>query len=331
MPADEFDTIRALFAPLATSAGARGLLDDVAVLEASGALVVTTDAIVEGVHFLPDDPVDTVAKKSLRVNVSDLVAKGAKPVGALLTLIWPNGRPSHELRDFARGLREDLELFAIPLLGGDTTSTPGPLIVSITAFGTPLGERVPSRADAKAGEQVWVTGFIGQAFLGLRALQEQPEVIGAYARDRVGVDDVIDWYRVPRPPAGFAEAIARYASASTDVSDGLAADAANISRASGVGIRIHGEAVPLSAAGHAHVSKFGARGLAELVTGGDDYQALFTAAAEHRSAIMIAARAADVNVALIGDVVEGEGAEISMADGAPLDLRRLGHRHKLGR
>ena len=187
MPADEFDTISALFAPLATSAGARGLLDDVAVLEAGGALVVTTDAIVEGVHFLPDDPVDAIAKKALRVNVSDLVAKGAKPVGALLTLIWPNGRPSHELTDFARGLREDLDLFAIPLLGGDTTSTPGPLIVSVTAFGTPLGDRVPSRADAKAGEQVWVTGFIGQAFLGLRALQERPDVIGAYEIGRAHV------------------------------------------------------------------------------------------------------------------------------------------------
>jgi thiamine-monophosphate kinase len=332
MPGDEFETIRTLFAPMATNAGARGLLDDVAVLEASGALIVTTDAIVEGVHFLADDPIDTVAKKALRVNLSDLVAKGAKPIGVLLTLIWPNARASHELTEFARGLRDDLELFAIPLLGGDTTSTPGPLTVSITAFGTPLGERVPSRADAKVGEQVWVTGFIGQGFLGLRALQAKPDVIGAHARNRAGADDeIVDWYRTPRPPVGFATAIARYASASTDVSDGLAADAANIARASGVGIRIHGEAIPLSSAGHAHISKFSARGLAELATAGDDYQALFTAAPEHRGAIMAAARAVDVNVALIGDVVEGEGVEISAPDGALLDLVALGHRHKLGR
>ena len=331
MPADEFDIIRMLFAPMATSAGARGLLDDVAVLDASGKLVVTTDAIVEGVHFLTDDPIDTVAKKALRVNMSDLVAKGAKPIGALLTLVWPNGRAANELPDFARGLREDLEFFSIPLLGGDTTPTPGPLTVSITAFGTPLGERVPSRADARVGEQVWVTGFIGQAFLGLRALQKEPEVIGATGRDRVGADDIVDSYRTPQPPVKFAAAIACYAAASTDVSDGLAADAANIARASGVGIRIHGEAVPLSSAGHAHVSKFGARGLADLVTGGDDYQALFTAAPEHRGAIMAAARAVSVNVALIGDVVEGEGVEISTGEGAPLDLGGLGHRHKLGR
>ena len=331
MSSDEFDIIRQLFAPLATSGAARGLLDDVAVLEANGQLVVTTDAIVEGVHFLPGDPIETVAKKALRVNVSDIVAKGAKPIGALLTLVWPHQRASGQLVEFARGLREDLALFSIPLLGGDTTSTPGPLTVSITAFGAPLGERVPSRAEAEVGEQVWVTGFIGQAFLGLRALQHSPDLIGADARDRVGSDEIIDWYRVPRPPIGFAETIARYASASTDVSDGLAADAANIARASSVGIRLHGEAIPLSSAGHAHVSKFGARGLAELVTGGDDYQALFTASPAHRGAIMAAARKADVNVALIGDVAEGDSVDISMADGAMLGLSAPGHRHKLGR
>src|SRR6185312_15285818 len=106
----------------------------------------------------------------------------------------------------------DLRLFDVPLLGGDTTSTTGPLTVSVTAFGSPLGDRVPSRADAKTGEQVWVTGFIGQGFLGLQALQNEPGVIGAASADRVGVDEIVDWYRVPRPPVKFAEAIARYAS-----------------------------------------------------------------------------------------------------------------------
>src|SRR5215475_9966166 len=149
MSADEFDVIRKLFAPLATSGAARGLSDDVAVLEASGKLVVTTDAIVEGVHFLPDDPIDTIAKKALRVNVSDIVAKGAKPIGALLTLIWPDDRGADQITDFGRGLREDLEAFEIPLLGGDTTSTPGPLTISMTLFGAPLGDSVSSRADAK--------------------------------------------------------------------------------------------------------------------------------------------------------------------------------------
>lgn len=331
MSADEFDVIRELFAPLAASAGARGLVDDVAMLEASGKLVVTTDAIVEGVHFLPDDPIESVAKKALRVNISDLTAKGAKGVGALLTLIWPKDRPSPQIEEFARGLGEDLRWFDIPLLGGDTTSTPGPLTVSITAFGAPMGARVPSRSDARVGDHVWVTGYIGDAHLGLRALRDAPELIGGKAGDQSGAADIIDCYRAPRPPVRFAEAVARYANASTDISDGLAADATNIARASKLALHLHAEAVPLSTAGHAHVSKHGAIGLAELVTGGDDYQVLFTASPEQRGAIMAAARAAEVDVALIGDVVDGEGVKISLAGGAALDLGPLGHRHKLGR
>lgn len=330
MSADEFDTIRELFAPLATSAGARALSDDVAVLEASGELIVTTDAIVEGVHFLADDPIETIAKKALRVNISDLTAKGAKAVGALVTLIWPNHRPASQIRDFANGLGQDLRLFEVALLGGDTTATPGPLTISITAFGAPTG-RTPSRAEARVGDHVWVTGFIGDAYLGLRALRDRPDLIDAKAGDGKGAGDVIDCYRVPRPPVRFAEAIGRYAGASTDVSDGLAADAANIARASKVELHLHAEAIPLSASGHAHISKHGAQGLAELVTGGDDYQALFTALPDQRGAIMQAARSVGVNAALIGDVVAGEGVKISMASGAELDLAALGHRHKLGR
>ena len=333
MSADEFDTIRDLFAPLARSAGARALSDDVAVIEASGQLVVTTDAIVEGVHFLADDPIETIAKKALRVNISDLTAKGAKAVGALLTLIWPTHRPAAEIKDFARGLGEDLRLFDVALLGGDTASTPGPLTVSIAAFGVALAAsgRVPSRADARSGDHVWVTGFIGDAYLGLRALSDGPDLIDAKAGDRSGFDDLIDCYRVPRPPVRFAEAIGRYASASTDVSDGLAADAANIARASKAALHIHAEAIPLSGSGHAYASKHGSRGLAELATGGDDYQVLFTAAPEERGAIVEAARRAGVNASLIGDVVDGEGVKITTSLGVCLDLGAFGHRHKLGR
>lgn len=337
MSADEFDTIRELFAPLAGSAPARALADDAAVIEAgvwgSGPLVVTTDAIVEGVHFLADDPIGTIAKKALRVNISDLTAKGAKGLGALLTLIWPKHRPAAQIRDFAKALGEDLQLFEMALIGGDTTSTPGPLTVSIAAFGAPAApmRRTPSRADARVGDHVWVTGFIGDAYLGLRALRDAPDLIGAKAGDRSGLVDVIDCYRVPRPPVRFAEAIGRYASASTDVSDGLAADAANIARASNAGLHLHAEAIPLSASGHAYISKHGPAGLAELATGGDDYQVLFTAAPGERGAILEAAREAGVNAALIGDVVAGEGVKISQSDGARLELALLGHRHRLGR
>lgn len=331
MSADEFDIIRTLFAPLA-GAGARGLVDDVAVVEARGALVVTTDTIVEGVHFLPADPVATVARKALRVNVSDIVAKGAKPSGAFLNLIWPRTRDAAEIAEFARGLAEDLKYYDLPLLGGDTTSTDGPLVVSVTMFGEPLGPRTPSRSDAAVGEHVWVTGYIGEPYLGLMVLTTEPAVIGAVPGDQTDIlaRQATHHYRVPQPPAKFAETIAKYASASLDVSDGLIADAEKLAAASGVAIRIDAEAVPLLG-GEAFVSRHGDEGLIKLLTGGDDYQALFTAPPERRREITLAAKATGVNVSLIGDVEEGQGVRLVGGGGRVIQVANAGHSHKLGR
>lgn len=323
MAADEFDIIRTLFAPLA-GVGARGLVDDVAIVETPGPLLLTTDAIVEGVHFLAADPIDTVAKKAMRVNISDIVAKGAKPLGALLSLMWPKTRDAADLKEFARGLGEDLKRYDLSLLGGDTTSTDGPLTVSIAMLGTPLGPRTPSRADAKVGEQVWVTGAIGDGFLGLMSLIN-PLV------DGVAKAGVAERYRVPDPPVAFAQAIAQVAAASTDVSDGLIADAANIARASNVRIRLDAEAIPLSQYGHAFVSLHGDEGLVKLVTGGDDYQALFTAPPQRRREITLAAKAAGVDVALIGDVEEGAGVRLVGGGARMIPVPGAGHSHKLGR
>lgn len=333
MSADEFDAIAKLFAPLATHAGARGLLDDAAVLEARGKLVLTTDAIVEGVHFLPDDPIDTVAKKALRVNLSDLAAKGAKPAGVLVSLMWPDARPAAQIADFARGLGEDLRLYDVALLGGDTTSTPGPLAISVTAIGEALGERVPARADAKIGEQVWITGPVGGAYLGLMQLTAEPNILGAVPdvqTDAFAVQ-VRERYRTPSPPVGHAALIARFARASIDVSDGLIADAGKIAQASGVSIRLDAEAIPLEAPAHAYVAKHGAEGLLRLMSAGDDYQALFTAPPESRGEIMSAAKAAGAAFVLIGGVLDGEGVSVRGADGAALSIPGGGHRHKLGR
>lgn len=331
MSGDEFDIIARYFAPLARHAGARGLIDDAAVLETSGRLVITTDAIVEGVHFLPDDPIDTIGKKALRVNLSDLTAKGAKPIGIVLTLIWPQSRPAAQIADFARGLREDLQHYGVALLGGDTTATSGPLTISITAFGEPFGPRTPSRADAKAGDQVWVTGEIGDGLLGLLSLTSEPSVFGAALSDQIDAfaAHVRARYRTPEPPVAFAESIARCASASADVSDGLIADAEKIAKASGVAIRFDAEAIPLSAPGHAFVTQH-ADGLVRLVTGGDDYQILFTAPPEHRRAILEAGKRLGVAVALIGDVVSGQGVSLIGPGGIDLPRPVTGHRHKLG-
>jgi thiamine-monophosphate kinase len=308
--ADEFDIIARYFAPLAANDEARGLIDDVALISANGKLVVTTDAVVENVHFLADDPIDLVAKKALRVNLSDLAAKGARPTGILLTLIWPDHRLASQIADFALGLGEDLTLYNIALYGGDTTSTPGPLTISITAWGEPLGARTPSRADAKLGDDVWVTGTIGDAVLGLDALRRDPSSASQVARR----------YRLPTPRTQCAAMIAAYANASMDVSDGLQQDAEKIARASGVALRLEADMIPLSDEARAFVQSGG--DLSRLFGGGDDYEILFTADPAHRDAI------AHEGVTRIGLIEIGEGATIIDAQGALIAAG--GWRHKLG-
>ena len=333
MAADEFEIIRSLFAPLADHRFARGLIDDVAVIEQLGPLVVTTDAIVEGVHFLADDPLDTVARKALRVNFSDLIAKGAKPVGVTLALMWPGGRDANGIADFARGLGEDLKRYDVALLGGDTTSTPGPLSIVVTALGVPLGGRTPSRADAEVGEEVWVTGAIGDGFLGLLSLTYTPSVYRAGPADQSDAHamHIRAAYRTPSPPFAFAETIARHARASMDISDGLLVDAAKLAAASNVALRIDAESVPLSSAGHAYLEANGDDGLLRLLNGGDDYQALFTAPRSARAAILEAGERTETNVVVIGDVLEGSGLRLVGAGGKELPIPAGGHVHKLGR
>ena len=311
--ADEFDIIARYFAPLATSDGARGLVDDVALIEN---LVVTTDALVEGVHFLPADPIDLIARKALRVNLSDLAAKGAQPKGLLLTLIWPDHRPASQIEEFARGLGQDIEEYKLALLGGDTTSTPGPLVISITAFGVPLGANTPSRADAKAGDDIWVTGTIGDAALGLDDLKRNPKAQTYCARR----------YQLPEPRVSFAPLIAAFAHASMDVSDGLTQDAGKIAAASKLQLRIDAGAVPLSGQARGFVEAGGDR--ARLLGGGDDYEILFTALPAHRAAILKAGEDLHIAVTRIGAVEAGEGAMILDAQGASIAIG--GWRHQLG-
>lgn len=321
MPADEFETIARLFAPLATHPAARGLQDDAALLEGYPRLVITQDAIVEGVHFLADDPIETVAQKALRVNLSDLAAKGANPVGALVSLVWPKTRDAAEIAAFAGGLGADLKRYDMALLGGDTTSTPGPLTVSVTALGEPLGERTPARADARVGEDVWVTGSIGDASLGLALLTRAKE-----AKEAADAKALIARYRLPEPRISFAVAVAQLASASMDVSDGLAADAGKLAAASGVMLELQAEAIPISPAARRVMDDLGA-----LLSGGDDYEILFTAPISRRVAVASAGAAAGVPVTRIGRVAAGAGARILRGDGSALVLPNGGYAHGLGR
>lgn len=357
MSADESEVIRTLFAPLAKQAGARGLVDDAAVLEARGALVVTTDAIVEGVHFLPDDPVETVAMKALRVNISDIVGKGAKPTAALLTLIWPNHRPSEQIAAFAQGLARDLEHFDISLIGGDTTATPGPLTVSVTLFGEPYGARTPSRADAKPGEDLWlIGGEIGSAWLGrrmragemkldeLRRGRDEAEArndsrtLAGRMPDYLTLpgeefDAEAAWlmstYLAPFVRLECAPIVAQSATASMDVSDGLVIDAGKLADASGVALRIEATEIPLSIPAQRWVDTGG--DLVSLLTGGDDYVVLFSAAPEAREALMAADKSMALRLTRIGRVEAGAGVVIVGANGEPMRITNAGYAHALGR
>uniref|UniRef100_Q07MT3 Thiamine-monophosphate kinase n=1 Tax=Rhodopseudomonas palustris (strain BisA53) TaxID=316055 RepID=Q07MT3_RHOP5 len=322
MASGEDDLIARYFKPLATDAGALGLTDDAAVLAASGDdLVLTTDAIVEGVHFLPDDPPDAIARKALRVNLSDLAAKGAVPAGFLLTLALREADAAF-LAPFARALGEDAQTFGCPLLGGDTVSTPGPLMVSVTVFGrVPPGQMV-RRDGLRVGDRILVSGTIGDAALGLDVLQGR--LGGLTERDQ---SFLIDRYRVPRPRSALAGAVRDHASAAMDVSDGLAGDLAKLCATSGVSAIIDAAAIPLSEPGRAALSA-GSVGIERLISGGDDYEILCGIPEHLLAAFTIAAERAGIAVAAIGTASAGTDLpRFLTADGRPIPLAARSFSH----
>ncbi len=320
----EDSLIARYFRPLATDPGAFGLLDDAAVLKALGDdIVVTTDAIVEGVHFLEGDPPDTVARKALRVNLSDLAAKGATPVGFVLTLAL-RGADDAWLKPFARGLGEDALDFGCPLLGGDTVSTPGPLMISITAFGRVPPGKMVHRSGAKPGDRVVVTGTIGDAALGLDILRGGT---AAAAGDAAGRELLVGRYRVPQPRNILANAVRDHAHAAMDVSDGLAGDLAKLCEASGVSAVIDAPSIPLSAVAAILLAR-GTVGIEALVSGGDDYEILCAIPEAGFEAFAEAARAAGVAVTAIGTVIADNSAPRFLdGEGREIALKRLSYSH----
>jgi thiamine-monophosphate kinase len=326
MSSGEDSLIARYFKPLATDPGALGLVDDAAILPASGdEVVVTTDAIVEGVHFLTDDPPDTIARKALRVNLSDLAAKGAVPAGFVLTLAL-RAQDDAWLAPFARALGEDAGLFGCPLLGGDTVSTPGPITISITAFGrVPPGRMVP-RSGARAGDRVVVTGTIGDAALGLDILR-RGAVAAGLGEDAAASEMLVGRYRVPQPRNAVAQAVRDHASAAMDVSDGLAGDLAKLCAASRVSAAIDIKSIPLSPAAAALLAS-GTVGIEAIISGGDDYEILCTVPEASFEAFARAAALAGVAVASIGTVIAGPTAPRFLdGQGREIALKRLSYSH----
>lgn len=317
---DEFSLIAKYFAPLASgAAGAYGLGDDAASFmpTAGHELVLTVDAIVEGVHFLPTDPAEDVARKLLRVNLSDLAAKGAAPRGYLITTAWTTDTSEEWIASFARGLGADQSLFNMCLWGGDTVSTPGPLSFTLTAIGEVRKGQMLRRSGAEVGDNLWVTGTIGDGALGLLValgkLDASPELLARY--------------RVPEPRVAFGQKLVGLAHACLDVSDGLMADLTHLCEQSGVGARVDAAALPLSPT--AQLCLDHSRGLLETVmTGGDDYELLFAAPPDAASAIDSAAYQSNTRATRIGKLVpKVEGISASDASGRVLSFKRAGFRH----
>jgi thiamine-monophosphate kinase len=318
MPMGEFELIERLLRPLARGfPGALDLADDAALVDVPEGrqLVLAKDGMVENVHFLADDPPALIAGKLLRVNLSDLAAMGAEPLGYLMVLARPKSIDDAWLEAFARGLGREQERFGLHLLGGDTVSTPGPLTLTLTILGlVPRGQAI-RRKGAKPGDEVWVSGTLGDAALGLRILR------GLAASEDEALD-LIDRYRTPRPRLGLGRELRGIATAALDVSDGLLADLGHILKASGVGAELQAEALPLSASARGMPGALDA-----ALSGGDDYELLFTAAETSRPAVEAAAKRAGVSVTRIGRIEAQPGLRLIGPGGRPMTRRKLGWQH----
>lgn len=322
----EFDLIDRFFRPLAcVRQGSLGLRDDAAFLkvEAGRTPVLTVDTMVAGVHYLEDERPDLVAKRLLRVNLSDLAAMGARPESYLLAATLDAGIDEAWLEDFAAGLADDQQRYGIALLGGDTTSTPGPPTFSVTAVGSVVSGQAITRSGARIGDDVWVSGTIGDATLGLGVARGRfPELD---ARSAAALEDR---YMLPRPRVwlGVALGASRLVHAAADVSDGLVADLEHVANASGVRAVLRMDSVPLSPFARAICAASPER-VEEALTGGDDYELVFTSAPGARERILALGRSSGCEVHRIGHIEPGKGIVILDGFGNERSVQRSGFRH----
>jgi thiamine-monophosphate kinase len=313
IPPAEFAWIARYLAPLSRSAAfqAFDLTDDAAILapRPGNEFVVTADALVAEVHFRAADPLDLVACKALRTNLSDLAAKGASAVAYFLSVAWPRGVSSDDMARFVDGLARDQASYGIGLAGGDTTTTGGPLTIAITAIGeVPIGTMI-RRAGANAGDDVWVSGTIGDGALGLRAISGELPTLDATHRGALA-----NRYLLPRPRTILGPRLRGVASAALDVSDGLVQDLGHIAALASCGAVINRDAVPFSAAASAAIADDQSL-CAVALGGGDDYEIAFTASPSQRETILRIARECEVACTRIGALREGTPREVVLRDG----------------
>jgi thiamine-monophosphate kinase len=318
--------IERYFRPLATAPSALGLADDAAALTppAGYDLVLTADGVIAGVHFLPGDPPQSIARKALRMNLSDLAAKGATPAGFLLSIALPANTPESWIAAFAEGLGQDITHYGCPLLGGDTDRTPGLLSISITAFGTVPHGAMVRRATAKLGDVIAVTGTIGDAALGV-LIRRDADLAKKWRLSSAANDYLQQRYLLPQPRNALADALRAHASAAMDVSDGLVGDMAKLCRASRLAAEVEVADVPLSDAARAALSA-DAKLIERVLTGGDDYEIVLTLPAAKFDALRAAAENAGVPLAKIGQVTSGQGVRF-LREGKVLSFAQPSYSH----
>lgn len=324
----EFGMIARYFAPLTRAlpsslGSAFDLKDDAALLRVpkNKELVITKDALVADVHFLSSDDPALVARKLIRVNLSDLAAKGATPLGYLLSLSLPQNIESAWVKAFASGLKKDQKEFGFHLLGGDTTATLGPISLSLTALGLVSRGQMIRRFGAKPGDDIYLTGTLGDAVLGLSVAKSEPSQLAlkdaAYLLSR---------YRLPQPRVAFGAKLSSLANAAIDISDGLKADLGHLCEVSKVAGIIEVENLPLSAPARRALKKDPAW-MARLISGGDDYELLFTAPKNARAALKRLAKASKAPLTRIGHVEKGQGVRLVMASGKAFKIEASGYTH----
>ncbi|MBO6891021.1 MAG: thiamine-phosphate kinase [Roseibium sp.] len=325
----EFDLIKRYFAPLAKDPGSLGLTDDAAVLtpEPGFDLVLTKDMLAAGVHFFADDPPEAIAAKALRVNLSDLAAKGARGRGYLLGLALPANWTESWLQAFCAGLAADQNAYEIVLLGGDTIRSADGLQISVTAIGEVEAGKAVRRSGAKPGDVLFVSGTIGDAAAGLKARLE-PEFCSRAGISESGKDHILGRYLMPRPRTGLAGCLTRYARAAMDISDGLFADCGHMASASNCTLVVDLDQVPLSSALRGSLAAGRDEEMFECLNGGDDYEILASVSAEKADDFERDAAANGCAVTRIGRVEAGEGDLRVQRSGVDLDIRNLhGFKH----
>ncbi|MBO6948439.1 MAG: thiamine-phosphate kinase [Rhodospirillales bacterium] len=317
--ADEFDIIHRYFAPLTRGdTAAFGLTDDAAAIPTRTGYehVVTTDAIVQGVHFLENETPENIAHRLCGSNLSDLAAMGAKPIGFTLAAAWQKGIGQGFIEAFATGLGEWVDGFSFPLLGGDTVTTPGPMMFSLTAIGEVEAGMALKRGGAKPGDTVYVSGTIGDGALGLLAAQgkldDLPDTDSEFLKRR---------FRRPSPRVSTGRSLVGLASACIDISDGLIQDLGHIAAASGVSVRITADRIPLSRAARAALD-IDPSSIETILTGGDDYELAFTSSEEPD--------VGDAPLTAIGEVTDGADVRVTGSDGKVMQLRSGGFNHFAG-